>query len=85
MLIQVIYSNKRTGLVRQFDLDRLLAEKSIAAFRRADSWAIIGKDPVRAERRLYQGKERRGRNEEMAGRLPAFPDHASKPNVLALH
>jgi len=74
MLIQVIYSNKRTGLVRQFDLDRLLAERSIAAFRRADSWAIIGKDPVRADSRLYQGNERRGCQEEMPGRMPAFPD-----------
>lgn len=61
MLIQVVYSDRKIGLVDQGKLDRLIESGSIAAFRRLDAWAIIGKDQTRKDCRIYGGPERRGR------------------------
>lgn len=83
MLIQVIYSNKRTGLVKQADLDRLLADSSLAAFRRAGSWAIIGRDPIRAESSFYSGGERRGLSEENSGSAAFTPEISRQERIDA--
>jgi len=59
MLIQVVFSDKRIGLVKQMELGELIDNGSIAAFRRVDNWAFVGKDPVRSCIRAYTGEERR--------------------------
>src|SRR5512138_2611550 len=64
MLIQVLFVDKKIGTVSQGDLDRMIENGSIAAFRRLDSWAVIGRDPVRSRNRAYLGTERRGRVDE---------------------
>lgn len=42
-------------------LDLLLSKDLVKRFRRADGWAVIGVDPIRAPRRqnTYSGPERR--------------------------
>jgi hypothetical protein len=59
MLIQVVFSDKKTGLVKRSSLNQLIDSGLIAAFRRVDNWAFIGKDSVRSGCNQYSGKERR--------------------------
>jgi len=60
MLIQVIYhENKRCGAVHKSRLDFLVRSGLLFAFRRADGWVIVGKDPVRGESQSYIGADRR--------------------------
>ena len=53
MKIMVIYQDGSTGAVTSDELDKLLQEKSVMAFRRSDEWAMVGvasiRDPVRAQ------------------------------------
>jgi hypothetical protein len=52
MKISVIYQDGSTGAVIDDELDELVREKAILAFRRSDGWAMVGaaavRDPVRA-------------------------------------
>lgn len=60
MLIQVIYQNdKRFGAVHKFRLEKLIASGQLFAFRRANDWVIIEKDPIRGAGGSYSGPERR--------------------------
>jgi len=60
MLIQVIYqSDKRFGAVHKFRLESLIESGQLFAFRRANEWVIIEKDPVRGDEGGYSGQERR--------------------------
>lgn len=60
MLIQVIYqSDKRFGAVHKFRLESLIKSGQLFAFRRANEWVIIEKDPVRRDEGGYSGPERR--------------------------
>ena len=60
MLIQVIYqSDKRFGAVHKFRLENLIKSGQLFAFRRANEWVIIEKDPVRKDEGGYNGPERR--------------------------
>jgi hypothetical protein len=51
MKIMVIYQDGSTGAVSNDELDKLLQEKAVLAFRRSDEWAMVGaasvRDPVR--------------------------------------
>jgi hypothetical protein len=53
MNISVIYQDGSTGNVNNDELDELLQEKTVLAFRRSDGWAMVGvasvRDPVRAQ------------------------------------
>ena len=60
MLIQVIYhDDKRFGAVHVSRLDYLIGSGKLFAFRRAQEWVIVEKDPVRGKGGSYSGPERR--------------------------
>ena len=61
MLIQVAYLDNRYDYLKDFQLDRLLELRQVAAFRRSSGWVRVGEDPIRAPRRnyAYYGPERR--------------------------
>jgi hypothetical protein len=47
MPIKVIYTNGKTGMVENYQLDDLIASGKIKKFRRSDGWVSLGKDPIR--------------------------------------
>ena len=53
MKISVIYQDGSTGAVNDDELDELLQDKAVLAFRRLDGWAMVGiasvRNPVRAQ------------------------------------
>ncbi|MDR3578376.1 MAG: hypothetical protein P4L44_00255 [Oryzomonas sp.] len=53
MKIMVIYQDGSMGAVSSDELDKLLQEKAVLAFRRSDEWAMVGaasvRDPVRTQ------------------------------------
>lgn len=60
MVIQVIYQDeKRFGAVHASRLESLIRSGQLFAFRRAQGWVIIEKDPVRKPGGSYSGPERR--------------------------
>ncbi len=63
MAILVQYANKTYDVVRNSDLDELIATKKIVAFRRSTGWVDISKDPILGQgvSGTYRGSERRSR------------------------
>ena len=60
MLVQVIdQDDKRCGAVHRSRLDFLLRSGLLFAFRRAEGWVIVEKDPIRGSGGSYTGPERR--------------------------
>jgi hypothetical protein len=60
MLVQVIYQDdKRCGAVHRSRLEFLIRSGLLFAFRRAEGWVIVEKDPVRGSGGNYTGPERR--------------------------
>ncbi len=60
MAIMVEYSDRSFDFVPNHALDGLINAGCIIAFRRADGWAEIGRDPLRAkESKKFRGTERR--------------------------
>jgi hypothetical protein len=60
MLVQVIYQDdKRCGAVHRSRLDFLIRSGLLFAFRRAEGWVIVEKDPIRGSGGSYTGPERR--------------------------
>jgi hypothetical protein len=56
-----MYSDGRFDLVKHTTLDQLLAQNSIASFKRSSGWAVVGRDPLRgSSSESYRGPERRG-------------------------
>ena len=53
MKIMVIYQDGSRGAVSSDELDELLQEKAVMAFRRSDEWAMVGvasvRDPFRRQ------------------------------------
>jgi len=47
MSIKVMYTNGKTGMVENYQLDDLIASGKIKKFRRSDGWVFVGKDPIR--------------------------------------
>jgi hypothetical protein len=47
MSITVMYTNGKTGIVENYQLDDLIASGKIKKFRRSDGWVVVGKDPIR--------------------------------------
>jgi hypothetical protein len=48
MLIRVIYDDGRFDMVKPHLLDTLLDTKRVTSFKRADTWAVIGRDAIRS-------------------------------------
>ncbi len=63
MAILVQYANKTYDVVRNSDLDELIATKKIVAFRRSTGWVDISRDPIRGQgvSGTYRGPDRRSR------------------------
>ena len=60
MLIRVMYDNGRFDMVKPHLLDTLLATNRVTSFKRADSWAVVGRDAIRkSSSKDYAGPERR--------------------------
>lgn len=61
MAIMVHYTDDSYGYVKNNDLERLIDDGGIVAFRRSSGWAEIGKDPLRqmGKDSGYNGSERR--------------------------
>lgn len=61
MLIRVLYKNGTFDMVKPQVLDFLIGQDKVTSFKRAESWAVVGRDPVRANRpgEAYRGPERR--------------------------
>jgi hypothetical protein len=57
--IPVLFNNNHTSVVSTLELDRLLEDGSLRAFRRMSGWVIVGQDPVRGKGGSYGGQERR--------------------------
>ncbi len=58
--IPVLFNNNHTSVVSSLELDRLLEDGSLRAFRRMSGWVIVGQDPVRGKGgSSYGGQERR--------------------------
>jgi hypothetical protein len=47
MPITVMYTNGKTGIVENYQLDDLIVSGKIKKFRRSDGWVVVGKDPIR--------------------------------------
>jgi len=47
MSIKVMYTNGKTGMVENYQLDDLITSGKIKKFRRADGWVSVGIDPIR--------------------------------------
>lgn len=85
MLIQVIYqSDKRFGAVHKFRLESLIESGQLFAFRRANEWVLIEKDPVRGGEGGYSGPERRKTAifDEQSSPVPGNSDGQTFPAEL---
>lgn len=58
-MINVKYSGADYGVVRHWELDRLIQLRKIVAFERCDGWVQIGRAPIRGKGGTYDGAERR--------------------------
>lgn len=60
MMIRIRYPDGKYDMVKVSRLDYLIAKKRISEFRRTTGWVIIGRDPIRKNKReSYRGPERR--------------------------
>lgn len=60
MMIRVMYSDGNFDIVKPGLLDRLIEQESITGFKRSAGWIVIGRDPIRTNRKSsYSGPERR--------------------------
>jgi hypothetical protein len=60
MLIRVMYNDGRFDMVKPSLLDSLLDQQVITSFKRANGWAVVGRDVIRSSSRSnYRGTERR--------------------------
>ena len=47
-----MYTNGKTGIVENYQLDDLIASEKIKKFLRSDGWVVVGKDPTRKTNEL---------------------------------
>jgi hypothetical protein len=59
MLVPVVLKSGNEELVSKDELQFLMFNKQIMFFKRSDGWAVVGRDKMRNQRALYDGKERR--------------------------
>jgi len=57
--IKVIYFDDTTGIVKPFQLDKLISLGMIKKFYRSGRWATVGIDQIRGRGGNYIGPERR--------------------------
>ena len=70
MKIMVIYQDGSTGAVSSDELDKLLQEKAVLAFRRSDEWAMVGvasvRDPFRKQGSSWRDRKALARQRALA-------------------
>lgn len=59
MAIKVVYSDDTQGVLKPFQLDKLIKMGKLKKFYRSGGWVTIGVDPVRGTGGCYNGPERR--------------------------
>lgn len=59
MDIKVVYSDDTQGVLKPFQLDKLISMGKIKKFYRSGGWITIGVDPIRGTGGSYNGPERR--------------------------
>jgi len=59
MYIQAILKGEKTELVSKDELQLLLVNQQVVAFKRSDGWAIIGRDKMRNHKASTTTNERR--------------------------
>lgn len=61
MLVRVMYSDGRLGMIRPQLLDRMIDRKLVFGIMRSDGWAIVGRDKIRkySHSQGYEGADRR--------------------------
>jgi hypothetical protein len=57
--IKVVYSDDRQGVLKSYQLDKLISMGKIKKFCRSEGWVTIGVDPIRRTGGSYNGPERR--------------------------
>lgn len=55
MIVPAIFSDASRHLVDSEELDELLQQKSVVAFRRSNGWVTVGYDEMRGDPRSRQG------------------------------
>ncbi len=58
-MIDIIRRNFQDAKADELILDSMIGSRKIIAFRRANEWVVVGRDPVRRQHMFYQGEERR--------------------------
>ena len=70
MKISVIYRDGSTGAVDDDELDELLQEKVVTAFRRSDEWVMVGvasvRDPFRTQGSSWRDRKALTRQRALA-------------------
>jgi len=59
MFIPVVLKDGHEELVSKDELQSLMFNKKLLLFKRADGWAVLGRDRMRSQRAAYNGEERR--------------------------
>ncbi len=59
MYIPVILTGGHEDLVSKDELQFLMFTNQVISFKRADGWAVPGRDKMRGQIKPYRGKERR--------------------------
>jgi hypothetical protein len=57
--IKVVYSDDTQGVLKPFQLGKLISMGKIKKFYRSGGWVTIGVDPIRGTGGSYNGPERR--------------------------
>lgn len=58
-MIGIIRNDFHDVMVDEHVLDALISADKIVAFRRSNTWAVVGRDSTRKEHTFYQDQERR--------------------------
>jgi hypothetical protein len=59
MLIPIVLSDGKEGLVSKDDLQFLLDIQQVVGFKRSDGWVVLGQDKMRFQKSSYNGEEQR--------------------------
>jgi hypothetical protein len=62
MPIPVVFNDGREESVNEDTLQFLIATRRIVLFKRADRWAVVGRDFIRRKSEPFKGKNRRRRS-----------------------
>ncbi len=83
--IPVLLNDNQLDFVSGLELNILLEEGEVKAFRRSTGWVVIGHDAVRGGGSSYDGPERRRMRKRLCERgVVRFPDYNEKKERACL-